>query len=86
MVGFKNELYRKECRVDNINWIHEMPSSPLSMTVRIRYSHKGTTALIEPNSNTSAVVKFDSEQPAVTPGQGAVFYQDDEVIGAGWIV
>ena len=86
VVGFKPELYRNECRVDNINWVHERPSSPLSVTVRIRYSHKGATALIEPDSDRSARVKFESEQPAVTPGQGAVFYQGDEVTGAGWIV
>ena len=86
MVGFKNELYRKECRVENINWICEKPSAPLSLEVRIRYSHKGDSALVVPGIDQSAVVQFDSEQSAVTPGQGAVFYKDDEVVGGGWIV
>lgn len=85
-VGFKDELYRKECRVENINWICEKPSSSLPMLVRIRYSHNGAPALVTPGNDQSAVVQFDSEQPAVTPGQGAVFYKDDEVTGAGWIV
>jgi tRNA-uridine 2-sulfurtransferase len=86
MVGFKNELYRKECRVEDINWICDKPSSPLPMKVRIRYSHKGDTALVVPGVDQSAVVTFNSEQSAVTPGQGAVFYKDDEVVGGGWIV
>ncbi|MBW1894967.1 MAG: tRNA 2-thiouridine(34) synthase MnmA [Deltaproteobacteria bacterium] len=85
-VGFKNELYRKECRVKDINWICDKPSSPLKMLTRIRYSHKGVLAQVIPTKNQSAIVIFDSEQPAVTPGQGAVFYKGDEVAGGGWIV
>jgi tRNA-uridine 2-sulfurtransferase len=85
VVGFKNELFRKECRVEAINWIHHVPEVPLVVHTRVRYRHRAEASKVIPLDKQSAVVRFEIFQEAVTPGQGAVFYLNDEVIGAGWI-
>ena len=85
VVGFKEELLTSDFKVKQINWL--LPGSlKKSMTVeaKIRYSHKGEIAEIWPCNNGIAG-KFHRPQKAVTPGQGAVFYMDDKVIGAGII-
>ena len=53
--------------------------------VKIRYNHPGTMATITPGTNGAARIKLDVPQRAVTPGQASVFYQDDVVVGGGWI-
>jgi tRNA-uridine 2-sulfurtransferase len=85
VVGFKNELYRKECRVEAINWIQNAPKIPLAVHTRLRYRHRAAESTVIPLDNQNALVRFEMPQEAVTPGQGAVFYLNDEVIGAGWI-
>ncbi len=91
VVGFKKNLYSNECRVENINWIGPVPDKPLKSMTRIRYRHKPAASTLvfseaaDGLDNDNAIVRFHSPQPAVTPGQGAVFYTNDEVIGAGWI-
>jgi tRNA-specific 2-thiouridylase len=56
------------------------------VTTKIRYNHPGTPATVTPSGNGSVKVKLHSAQRAITPGQAAVFYQDDLVVGGGWIV
>jgi tRNA-uridine 2-sulfurtransferase len=85
VVGFKNKLYRKECRVESINWMHDVPEAPLTVHTRVRYRHKAAESRVIPLDRRTALVRFEMPQEAVTPGQGAVFYLNDEVIGAGWI-
>jgi tRNA-specific 2-thiouridylase len=53
---------------------------------KIRYNHAGSPATVFPGPNGTAKVKFHAAQRAVTPGQACVFYQDDLVLGGGWIV
>jgi tRNA-specific 2-thiouridylase len=53
--------------------------------VRVRYRHVGTSASIEPRAAGEAVVSFDEPVRAVAPGQAAVFYDGDVVLGGGWI-
>lgn len=86
IVGFKPELYKENCRVEQVNWIGRMPTSTVALHTRIRYSHEGVLSRVTPETDGTASVIFDSPQPAVTPGQGAVFYNNDEVVGGGWIV
>ena len=57
----------------------------IEVTAKIRYNHPGTSATITPMENNSVRVKLHSPQRAITPGQAAVFYQDDLVVGGGWI-
>jgi tRNA-specific 2-thiouridylase len=53
--------------------------------VKIRHRHEGAAALIERSGIDEIQVSFDEPQRAVTPGQAAVFYDDDVVVGGGWI-
>ena len=68
------------------NWIAAVPEGPIRADTRIRYRHRAVAATVSPEGSDGAVVQFDDPQAAVTPGQGAVFYRGDEVIGGGWIV
>ncbi len=57
----------------------------IEVTVKIRYSHPGTRATVTPLENHRARVRLHEPQRAVAPGQAAVFYDDDVVLGGGWI-
>jgi tRNA-specific 2-thiouridylase len=85
IVGLKKDLLSSNCKVSNINWIVEKPSKPLDVHTRVRYRHQAAGSKLIPDGDTSATIVFNAPQSAVTPGQGAVFYKDDEVIGGGWI-
>jgi len=85
IVGFKQDLLTWECRVSGINWIAHEPASPVKVFVRVRYRHQAVSCTLFPQDRRTAIVRFDSAQSAVTPGQGAVFYDGDEVLGGGWI-
>lgn len=85
IVGFKNELFSKACRVTGINWITKPPEAPFRAEVRVRYRHRAVPATVVSEGENTATVTFDIPESAVTPGQGAVFYDGDSVIGGGWI-
>ena len=53
--------------------------------MRVRYRHAGARAVLEPEQDGSVVVHFDAPVRAVSPGQAAVFYAGDVVLGGGWI-
>ena len=84
-VGVKKDLLSFECRVININWIDQKPNSPITVHTRIRYRHNAAASNLLPVNEKTAVVRFEKPQSAITPGQCAVFYQNDEVLGGGWI-
>jgi tRNA-specific 2-thiouridylase len=85
-VGSRQELEKTRAMVGQVNWISgEAPSGPLTVTAQIRYKHAAAPATVEAIDNRSARLQFETPQPAITPGQAAVFYQGDEVIGGGWI-
>ena len=86
VVGDESALDRDEFTVDRCNWImFENPPEELEAAVKIRYNHPGTPAVVTPLPGGQAKVKLQTPQRAVTPGQAAVFYQDDLVLGGGWI-
>ncbi len=85
VVGCKNDLISSKCSVININWIADTPASPITVHTRVRYRHKAALSTLIPGDDNTAVVKFETPQEAITPGQGAVFYQGDEILGGGWI-
>ncbi len=85
VVGWKQDLLVEECHVENINWINHQPEKPLDLQVRLRYRHKAVSATVYPTAGNCAGIRFNAPQAAVTPGQGAVFYRNDEVLGGGWI-
>ena len=84
-VGTKKDLLSTECKVVEINWIGKEPTLPMDVHTRVRYRSKETASTVFPQGKSTAMVRFKEPQTAVTPGQGAVFYQGDEILGGGWI-
>lgn len=82
VVGTARELLREEFEIERCNWLAE-PTGEL--IVKIRYNHPGCAAQVVLRDNGRAQVRVQPPQRAVTPGQAAVFYRDDEVVGGGWI-
>jgi tRNA-specific 2-thiouridylase len=85
VVGNKKDLFSSKCKVVEINWIGAAPESPLELHTRIRYRSQEVAATVIPGDRNTAVVRFKEPQAAITPGQGAVFYRGDEILGGGWI-
>ena len=86
VVGEDKELRTTSCEVRNVNWIpYAMPDGPVRASVRIRNRHEPAEADVTPIGATDARVVFDEPQRAITPGQAAVFYSGDQVLGGGWI-
>jgi tRNA-specific 2-thiouridylase len=86
IVGDESQLACDEFRVGQCNWIPFDTAPPeMEVTARIRYNHPGTAAIVQCEANGGAHVKLREPQRAVTPGQACVFYQDDLVVGGGWI-
>jgi len=85
-VGDAPDLVCDEFEIDRTNWIErDLPSEDVDLTVKIRYSHPGTPATVTPLENNRARIRLREPQRAVTPGQAAVIYDGDVVIGGGWI-
>jgi tRNA-specific 2-thiouridylase len=86
VVGDDSALDRDEFTADRCNWHpFDKLAEPIEVTAKIRYNHPGTPATLRPLENNSVRVKLHTPQRAITPGQAAVFYQDDLVVGGGWI-
>jgi tRNA-specific 2-thiouridylase len=86
VVGEDGELRHDTCEVRNVNWIPcELPENPVRARVRIRNRHVPAEAEIVPLDATTARVTFSEPQRAITPGQAAVFYDGERVLGGGWI-
>jgi tRNA-specific 2-thiouridylase len=86
VIGSKSELATTECLVAQINWIGvDPPEKPISVHTRIRYRHQEADSTLTPLESNSARVLFSEPQYAITPGQAAVFYQGERVLGGGWI-
>jgi tRNA-uridine 2-sulfurtransferase len=85
VVGFEQDTLSDKCYVEEIQWIHGPPPQPVSVKTRIRYRHKAAPSLLTPLDNHAARIRFETPQSAITPGQAAVFYDGNEVLGGGWI-
>ena len=87
VVGPKSGLASRGLVAERCNWLSfERPSGPMECQVRIRYRSKPVPALVTVGADaTTAFVEFQDPQRAVAPGQAAVFYRGDEVLGGGWI-
>jgi tRNA-specific 2-thiouridylase len=85
-VGEERDVYGKAFVVESLNWIlSQESSSPFSAEVKIRYNHQGSEALLFPRGESEMEVRFKVPQKAITPGQAAVFYRGETVLGGGWI-
>jgi len=86
VVGEDSALDQQDFLAERCNWIaEENPTRSFEAVVKIRYNHPGTLATVCPLPGNRARIKLRLPQRAVTPGQAAVFYQDDLVLGGGWI-
>lgn len=86
VLGEDAELRSESCEVRDVNWIAwEQPDGPVHARVRIRNRHEPADAEITALSDTTARVHFSEPQRAITPGQAAVFYSGERVLGGGWI-
>jgi len=85
IVGDAEDLVCEEFEIDNCNWILPVNEELRNVSVKIRYSHSGAAATALPLGDNRARVRLLEPQRAVTPGQAAVVYHDDVVVGGGWI-
>lgn len=85
-VGADAELFTRTLRARRLNWISIAElTGPMRVRAKIRHRHEPAWATLEPAGADEATATFDEPQRAVTPGQSAVFYDGDEVVGGGWI-
>jgi tRNA-uridine 2-sulfurtransferase len=86
-VGGDAELATRELRAGRVNWV-SIPelTGPMRVQIKIRHRHEPAWATLMPAENGEVRAEFDEPQRAVTPGQSAVFYDGDEVVGGGWLL
>jgi tRNA-specific 2-thiouridylase len=86
VIGKEEDLWQDRLTLAEMRWTAGVaPELPQSFMVKIRYRHAAAPALVSQESDGSYSIKFTAPQRAITPGQFAVLYQDDEVIGSGAI-
>jgi tRNA-specific 2-thiouridylase len=85
VVGAADELLCDAFEVENCVWHGDTPTVAIEATVKPRHQHPGARAFVNALSGNRALVRLPEPQRAITPGQAAVFYRDDVVLGGGWI-
>ncbi|MBV9574401.1 MAG: tRNA 2-thiouridine(34) synthase MnmA [Acidobacteriales bacterium] len=87
VVGNEAELYTHTLRAKHLNFVSvDSLSEPMSVAVKIRHRHEPAPAIVEQIAEDEVMITFECPQRAVTPGQAAVFYDADVVVGGGWIM
>ena len=86
VVGDDDTLRTTSFEIEDVNWVScRTPEAPLHAYAKIRHKHEPAAATIEALGMNRARITFDAPQRAITPGQAAVFYDGDRVLGGGWI-
>lgn len=87
VLGRRGELDRRNLELDEVNWLlPEDPAADLRASVQVRSRHRPASASIRPLPGHRAEVQLDEPVSAPAPGQAAVFYDCERVLGGGWIV
>jgi len=87
VVGSQEELYSRRLQARGVNFISvDGLREPMRVTIKIRHRHEPAWAILESHGQDEVRATFDEPQRAITPGQAAVFYDGDRVVGGGWIV
>ncbi len=85
VLGTEEELYHPAVWVTRVNYVEGVaPPGPSKVTAKVRYNSPAISALLEPHSD-GVVLRFDRPQRAIAPGQAAVFYRGDQLLGGGFI-
>lgn len=85
IVGPCDELYRNGLTAAHVNWMMPRPVAEFTTTCRIRYRHQAVPCRVIPLPDDRVKVVFAEREKSVTPGQAVVFYDDNRVLGGGWI-
>jgi tRNA-specific 2-thiouridylase len=86
VLGEEMDLLKQEMKVTKINWQkYTGLQDPLEATTKIRYKDEGTPSVLQPDIDNEVSVRFYAEAKGIAPGQSAVFYEGDDVIGGGII-
>lgn len=85
VIGTKDELARSELTAVGANWLIDEPTSPLRCQVKIRYRSRPVDATVEALPGGRFQVDFDEPRHGIAPGQAAVCYDGDRLLGGGWI-
>lgn len=87
-LGPKQEVMHKKLKASQVNWLVDQPKAAFRATVKIRYNDTGTAATVTPEGD-GVIVEFDRPVSAITPGQLAAFYvqqdNDKQLTGGAWI-
>jgi len=84
-VGPRAQLASQGCTADQTNWLIDPPTTARRCMVKIRYNAAPVAAEVQVTGDDTLDVHFDDPQDAVAPGQAVVCYEDDRVLGGGWI-
>lgn len=86
-LGSNNELFSREADAADFNWISgSAPQGELRCKVKIRYRQVEQSATVIPTGENTVHIVFDEPQRAITPGQAAVLYDDEAVLGGGELI
>lgn len=85
VIGPKESLARDDLFAREVNWLIDPPTAPIEASVKIRYRSRATQATVVPLDERRVHVRFAEPCYGISPGQAAVFYSGDRLLGGGWI-
>ena len=85
VAGDAKDVKKKRFLVKKVNWMVKAAKKERNLEVKIRYNHKRALASVKNLGGNKAEINFKEPQNAITPGQAAVFYDEEYVAGGGWI-
>jgi len=85
VTGDNQSLFKRSFEIRDATWVDEIPQKPTPVLAQIRSRFSPSPAVIERLGEDRVRVTFAEKQRAITPGQAAVFYRGEEMLGGGWI-
>jgi len=85
VLGDEKDLYNSGLKAEKLSWVDKPVQSVFNVSAKIRYRHGEDPATVKLDNEGNAEIYFDIPQRAITPGQAVVFYQNEKLLGGGWI-